>query len=509
MAQLFQTGAQFPPESSMERLAKYERMRKLFEGKQYEVYERATEILRDSPHADQLKKLYIAVNLADIVTTKPADLLVSEPPAYESGKPDTSAEQKALNSYVEENDLNQLLHESCIGGGFRGDSWIKVRYGYRQDFSALSELGLERPDNAKIEPIIEHVRASAVFPETSQNNVKRYKAINIANVEWVSNGKVEIPFLNVERHVPGFIIYKRFALSTGAGSVDNTYGFPIQTFMIGEEVATGREEDVVATNLPHIPVFHAPYKSVDYSWEGVGGLEKLESTFAAINDRLVQIDYILWKHSDPTAYGPDLEGNDGEVRFGGKYIPVTKDDIAPGYMTWSAQLDAAFKELDILISTVFIMSETPQWLFGTVMSGDNKGGTGTSHTDSAAIKARFMPIISKVKRIRTHYDKAVRDALWTCMLFDKEFGDLKVAEAIYPKITWRDGIPKNEKEEAEIAQIRTQKPTLDVRSAIKRQDEVDDEKAEEIMRRIEEDEKQTSGFVDASIFNEPTEAVDE
>jgi hypothetical protein len=72
---------------------------------------------------------------------------------------------------------------------------------------------------------------------------------------------------------------------------------------------------------------------------------------------------------------------------------------------------------------------------------------------------------------------------------------------VYPTIAWQDGIPVNEKEQAEIMQLRTQKPTLDVKSAIKRQDNVDDMQADEIMRRIEEDEKNANGFVDSSIFN--------
>jgi hypothetical protein len=136
--------------------------------------------------------------------------------------------------------------------------------------------------------------------------------------------------------------------------------------------------------------------------------------------------------------------------------------------------------------------------------GENSGGTGTSHTDSAAIKARFMPILSKVKRIRTHYDKALRDALWTCQLLDIAHGDYDF-EAVYPTINWQDGIPKNLKEEAEIMQIRTGgKPTIDVQSAIKRQDAVDDEKAKEIISRIGDDEKNANGFVDSSIFNAPT-----
>jgi Phage portal protein, SPP1 Gp6-like len=498
---LFEPGGYFPPEDSIERLAKYKRMKKLFDGKHIEVYERASKVLKDSPHAEQLKNLYIAVNIADIITVKPADLLVGEPPAYESGLPDDSDQQKAINRYVEENDLNQIIHESAIGAGIRGDSWIKVRYGYRQDFSELDVLGLERPADAKMEPVIEHVNAECVFPETATGDVKKFKAINIAMVEWVETPKKEIPFLNVERHVPGYIIYERYRLvPTGANT---EYGVPIDTFYIEEKVPTGRDEDIVETGLSHIPVFHIPYKSVDSDWEGVGGLEKLETVFAAINDRLVTIDYVIQKHSDPNAYGPELEGTGDTIAFGGKYIPVTKDDVAPAYMTWDGKLEAAFKELELLLGIVYQMSETPQWLFGTIVADNgNASGAGTSHTDGIAIRMRMMPILSKVKRIRAHFDKAIRDALWTCQLFDTNFGGYDF-EPIYPTINWKDGVPRDEKELAEVMSIRTGgKPTIDVASAIKKLDEVDDEKAKEIMRRIEEDEKQANGFVDSSIFNQ-------
>src|SRR5690606_25739225 len=118
------------------------------------------------------EKLYIAVNLADILATKPADLLVGDPPNYESGHDDESPEQKALNKYVENNRLNRLIHESVTANGYRGDAWLKARFDYRSDFSEVEALGLELPD-AQMEPIIEHVDASCVFPETSRGNVKR------------------------------------------------------------------------------------------------------------------------------------------------------------------------------------------------------------------------------------------------------------------------------------------------------------------------------------------------
>lgn len=210
-------GGQFPPEQDIERLAKYKRMKTLYDGKPREVYERAFELLKDTPHIKQLDTLYIAVNLADIIATKPADMLVGEPPRYESGLPDKTDEQIALNSYVEENELNRVIYESAIGACIRGEAFIKTRYDVRQDFSALAELGIDAPTDVKYEPIIEHVTASSVFPEVSAGDIKKFKAVDIAQVEYVSTQKTDIPYLSVERHYPGFIKYERYRLQEFEG----------------------------------------------------------------------------------------------------------------------------------------------------------------------------------------------------------------------------------------------------------------------------------------------------
>ncbi|WP_235847609.1 phage portal protein [Paenibacillus tuaregi] len=517
MGKLFAPGQQYPPPKDIPRLARYKRGKTIFDGRHPEIYERASSLLKDTPHAAQLKTLFIAVNLMDILLTKPADLLTGEPPTFEAGTGTGTREQVRLDSIVEENDITQMMHELTIGGGYRGDSFVKTYYGARADVSETAELGLEAPDT-ELEPIIEAVRADIVFPELSRGSRKKFKAINIAWIDWVEEpgGKVirwltgspvsVVPYLNVERHIPGYIVYERYKLSERG--VDTKWSVPIDTYTIGEQVATGREEDIVRTGTDRLLIHHIPYKSVDDRWEGINGVEKLESVLSAINERLAQIDYILWKHSDPWMYGPDdLDdgGEDGKVRGGGRYIPVGKEDTTPGYLTWDSQLEGAFKELDILLGLVYQMSETPQWLFGTTLAND-KGGTGTSHTDSGAIKARFMPILAKVNRIRAHVDKAFRDAIWTAMQLEnyanKDVEGFERYEPVYPVINWRDGIPQDPKEAAEVANIRTGgKPTQSVADAIKELDGVSDAQAQEMVKRIDDDEQRVSGTVDGSIFN--------
>jgi hypothetical protein len=515
LTKLFYTGEQFPPERDIPRLAEYKRGRRIYEGRHAEIYDRASSLLKDTPFAPQLKTLFIAVNVVDVLMTKPADLLIGEPPTYDSGKGKDSREQERLDSIIEENDVNRLIYEATIGAGYRGDAWFKSYYAQRADFSETEELGLSAPV-APPEPIIENVPANLVFPELSTGSRKKFKAINIAWIDWVEEpgGKIVrwitgnpvsyVPYLVVERHVPGYIVYERYELHDKGVNAD--WGVPISTYTIGDAVATGREDDVTETGTPQLLVHHAPYKTTDDSWRGESAVTKMESVLAAINDRLVQVDYILFRHSDPTAYGPDIDG-DQTMRFGGKYIPIDKADATPGYMVWNSQLEGAFKELDYLLGLVFLMAETPQWLFGTTITAD-KGGTGTSHTDGASIGMRMMPILKKVERIRAHMDRAIRDAIWTAMQLEN-FANDGVAgfipyEPVYPTIEWRDGLPKDAKAEAETMNIRTGgKATLDVATAIKRMDAISDAQAAQIITQIDEDETRVSGVVDSTIFNDP------
>ncbi|MGQ0417294.1 portal protein, partial [Bacillus sp. HC-TM] len=143
--------------------------------------------------------------------------------------------------------------------------------------------------------------------------------------------------------------------------------------------------------------------------------------------------------------------------------------------------------------------------FGTSIG--NVGGTGTSHTDGSAIKARFMPILSKVKRVRTNVDRAFRDSLYCAQLLENyaNEGSFEHYEAVYPKIRWRDGLPANEKEQAEIMQIRTGGlPTIDRLTAIKEMDSLDDIQAKAVVDRILEDEKALKPAT-PNVFNEESE----
>lgn len=505
---LFEVGKQFPPQSEIERLAKYKRGTKLYDGHHREVFNRAKSLFNQDEsqkRAEQLDTLYMACNVLDIIVSQPADMMFGEPPLYESTKAPDSREQKALDKIVRNNRLNVLGHEVVTGAGYRGDSFVKTYFDYQQDVSELPYI----PDSLRMEPIIEAQDPSTVFPELARGSKKKFKAINIAYVEYQKDPikGTEIPYLYVERHVAGFIEYSRFRMTeNGPEGYSTQYGVGIPTFRIVEHISSELEE----TGTPQMLIKHIPYKTTDDRWQGISTVEKVEELVGAVNDRLNQIDYVLFKHTDPNMYGPNLD-EASTLSSGGKYIPVEKDEVTPAYMVWNSQLDGAFKEIEMLTNMIFQISETPQWLFGTTLSEGNQGGTGTSHTDGAGIKARFMPILTKTNRTRIHVDYAFKDAIENAMYLDN-VGNEGVEEfdrytPIQPHIAWKDGLPENEKEQAEIMNLRTGgRQTMDVRGAIKKMDDVSDEAADEILSRIEEDEEKDE-TVGPDIFNEETAHV--
>ncbi|MGQ0416286.1 portal protein, partial [Bacillus sp. HC-TM] len=245
-------------------------------------------MLKDTPHAERLNSLYLAVNLLDIIVHKPADLMFNEDPTFESGLDPDSIEQQRLSAIVEENDLSALGQELVVGAGFRGDSMIA-----------------SIPKGVEMEAIIESQDPSTVFPELARGSKKKFKAVNIAAIEWViQKDGSETPYLNVERHIAGYIHYRRFRLSSKPNIITK-YGVNQPQYEILDEVHEGFR--VVETGVSMILVRHIPYKATDTHWRGISTTKKVKSLIYAINDRLTQIDYILMKHSDPTAYGVDLQ----------------------------------------------------------------------------------------------------------------------------------------------------------------------------------------------------------
>lgn len=530
---LFETGAQFPPQCEIERLALYEYLTKFYDGKQFEVYERATALLKDTPYANQLSQLYIGCNLADVIATKPSELLLSEAPIIDSGMGPDTGEQKALQRLAQENDMRQMIFDLTVGGAIRGDAFLKVYFNYRQDMSEYEMFKAMNPDfglpnvQAKPEILMKTVNPSYVFPELSRGSAKDFTAINIAYVEWVeeetrtwslfksTDGINEVPYLVVERHLPYCIVHERYKLNYQS-TTDYFYGIPMSVFEIGEKVPTGYTRDIEFTGVDRPLVFQFEYKSSVDKWNAVGAIEKITTHLAAIADRLSSMDFILTKHSDPILTGPSLDGQSDLVRLSGAYISRTNEDPDVKYVTWEAHLDAAFKELDVLLGTVFLQAQLPVWLFGSNITQASQTGGGTSHTDGTATKLRYAPVSSLLDRISANLTKTMCDAFYYAQVLENnvhqnEFGQpmdgFQKYTPSYPRLKLSNGIPRDDAQIVENAVLKLQNNLIDQRGAIKEITGMDDSHVEELVKAIEEDRSRLQDTVSSSLLDVSGPAV--
>jgi len=488
MADIFAPGNYYPHEDHEKRIERYRENKRLFMGKHYDVFERVHNRLSKN----QRELVYTAINLPGLICKKSADFLFGETPTYSAGKEDQSNEQAALERFVRENHLNITNYETAISNAFRGDAFYKVRWGQRWGGTLSKDL-----DPFRI--FIEAQNPEYVFPEVSPVDANQIIAYHIAFPQLVDTGDGERWVLNIESHYPGRIVYRRMTMSEINTNFDNE----VTRWKIQGEITGARRE--VKTGVPFPLVVHVPNFALDDSWEGIDDLSDLKPMFDELNNRLSQIAVILDKHSDPAIAVPagslteDEKGNPVFHVGRDKVFEVLgKDDVIPVYITWDGKLDAAFKELEFLIDKILMLAEIPPVALG-------KDNAGTSGASGLSIKWRMNSLLAKINRKRQYYNKALKQVLLIAQLLEhaqmKKAGKRPDYEITEPIIQFKDGLPDDELEQSQIAQVRTGgKPIQSQLSAIMEIRGLTEEQALKEIERIREEEK-AELTVDSSIFN--------
>ena len=487
----FEVGEYFPPVAHRERIDRYKRNRKLFKGEHFDVFKN----LNGSKKQQDL--LYVSVNLAGIIAKKSADFLFGEEVQVVAGNGNKSKEQAALDRFFEENDLNIKTYESALSNAYRGDSFFKIRYG--QEFGGELPVEVDKP-----RVIIDAVNPENVYPEVALYDANKIIAYHIAvPVEITIDGKDSWQ-LFVESHYAGRIEYRVFNITPIESKTYGSYA-EIITWKIDDEVLSARE--IVQTGVNRPLVVHIANYSTDDTWEGIDDISEHIPVLEEINLRLTEISSIISKHSDPAMaipsglLGEDIDGNPTfNVQRDKVFEVMGKDDIVPQYVTWEGQLAHAFAELDRLVELLLTTAEIPAVALG-------KGDSGTSGSSGLSIKFRMNSLLAKINRKRTYYERGLKQVFIVAQMLEQALGiaDYKLT---VPKLTFHDGLPKDDGEIATVMNIRTGgMKTLSQKTAIMRLENMTEEQAElEIERIKKEEEANMQKFADPSIFNEPNSA---
>ncbi len=440
-------GQAWPPQGERERLQKYQENKLLFKGRHNEVYKDWVRLLRD----DKKATLELILNWHKRLSLLWADLLLSEPPKFTSGK-EGSNEQLELDSMLEDNGLLNTAYELVL------------------DISRFG-TGIFNVYNNGKKGVISVTPADTWFPVVDALNIKNVLYHVLAQTYTVGAGEKMEKFLQVQIHEKGKYTIRKYKIKDG---------------VIRSEI---QAPQVVTTGLSDFAII--PVNNIVTSDEVIGADDyaDLDSVIQEMEIRIAQISRILDKHSDPNMYGDenaleeDPETGETTFRGGGKFFPVSQGGEKPGYLVWDAQLEANWKELDFLLSQLYILSETSAACFGDLKQGLAESG--------AALKRLMMAPLAKTQRIRMRLDPALKKALKLCSQFNAATDLSKVPLNIF----WKEGLPRDDKEDAEIMAIRTGATggdrTISRRTAIKRLDNMTDSEVDEEMDRIAEDEAST------------------
>lgn len=482
---MFKVGQYFPHEDHMKRIQRYRENKELFLGNHYEILDKETDVL----NSYQERLIYIAVNLAGLICKKSADFLFGENALYSAGKGDDSAEQVKLEEWVRENDLNITNYESSLSNAYRGDSYYKIRWGQEHEGMVPKEI-----DPFRV--IIESQNAEYVFPEPYPNDVTKILAYHVAipvEVEGSDGGEY---ILNVESHYPNKIINRQFRMNP---ITVNVQGVPTQWRIYAE--VEGAEE--IETGVPFPLVVHVPNYSTDDSWEGIDDLTELRPLMSELNTRLSQISEILSKHADPLLVVPQgalVEDEDGKPIYKvgvDKVFETVAGEQEPKYITWNGQLEYAFREIERIIELILIQAEIPSIVVGL-------GDGGTSGSSGLAIKWRMNSLLAKINRKRQYYDKGLKRVFTIAQLLEQDrLGKLDY-QLFAPHIKFKDGLPEDEMEKAQIMQIRTgSKATISQKRAIMELEGISEEQAELILAEIEDETPELADPATAFQVNDP------
>lgn len=185
---------------------------------------------------------------------------------------------------------------------------------------------------------------------------------------------------------------------------------------------------------------------------GTGDYEIINGLLQKAIQRLTAILRVLDEHADPSMTGPHSlleKTTSGETVFKvNKYYAVGDEEKEPKYLVWDANLDSSFKAFEELCKQIFILSEMGEAFLGA------SGGTGNV-VSGTAMRFKMISPLEKARRITNDITEPLKEVISTLMMMSGSS-----IEASDISIKWRDSLPKDPREVAELARLEAGAPAV-------------------------------------------------
>lgn len=447
-------GKPFPPPCAANRLERYRENKEIFEDDYESVYEEQWKrIERVIGNINDVVGYAVIANYQKLMSIKTADLAFGETPNITVSD---NEKQAVIDNIIIDTDLQNYLYMSALDLSRYGDSLI-----------------IPTADGK-----IDVVSPAMWFPVVDQFNVRKFYYHVFAFV-YLIDTKKKTYGLKVQIHAPE----KPRECEERVYLLQGQMG----SFIIKKDLSK-RKEMKIPTRLDICPVFRVSNMLTSDRLFGIDDYRSVDSLVAELMVRISQVSKVLDKFSHPSMCGPQsaLKWNDitqqYELKFSDYFVCDTEESPKPECITWDANLDANFKQIELIINQLYTISE-----MGSVLLGDpsNKAGQVASGT---ALRRLMMSPLAKAKRLTNRYTNPLKQIL--CVLAKSHGVDILPSEIT---ITWNDGLPADPAEDAEIANIRTGgKATLSQYTAIQRLDNMSDSDVDAELEMIRADALESS-----------------
>lgn len=451
-------GSPWPPTEDLERLQLYQENEWLYDGKGRLVFQDLVRFLQE----DNQTTMVLLLNWFRRLSKLWADLAVGSPPEFKPGDGQDEA-AGPLKDIVKLNRLPGMAWKSTVDVSRFGVSPLKVRYDGRQKRG-----------------VIETVHPKLWFPVVSSDNAEAFTAHVIAyTFQDVYTGDPytgrKREWLRAEIHEPGRITNRLWEISGGRIGKEYDLHFLDRFVDVKEEYDTGIDGMLV------FPVFN----SATTSKREYDDYTDLVSILREINSRINQISRVLDKHTDPNIVGPkdldevDEETGQTQMRMGGRYFGLEENERDLAYLEFNSALEGQYKELEILLGYLYNLSETSPTLFGDMKAGLAESGS--------ALRRLLMAPLIKTTRLRTALGAELEAAITAASQLEVNAGKSGAVLIEDVVINWRDILPEDNLERANIAATRVRSGTQSRKSAVMTLDHCSAEAADEEVGRILED----------------------
>jgi len=436
-------GKPFPPEPEKKRIQTYRENERLFLSEHVEVYKVAFDELKKK--LKQKQKDYPVteiLNYQQLLSKKVSDFVCGEAPEVQYSKNSTVA--KSIDYILETNSFWSKLYEGIIDVTRYGNGVAKIMGDRLSMVDAGSWYPIVNPYELK--HIEQQVVAYPVAPDKEGKYAQLYAEIH-------KQGNIERRWYEYKDDKEEGKIGKQIKAPDGQRDAEPVN---IQTFFM-------------LTNVTH-----------SRSVYGLDDYLIINSIVQAIMWRLYCANRIMDKHSEPSLSGPtsaltwDERTKTYYLDLASYFKRENADSPDVKYLTWDGNLDNNFKQIEILLEQLYILSE----MGAAFVVGGDAGATSSG----TALKLRLVSPRIKAQRIAT-----LNTAMVKAMIVALCAANGLAVDSKNLGLFWNDGLPDDPVEDANRHSTETAgKQTKSVRTAITERGLTEEQATEEYERILEE-----------------------